>query len=296
VAAAWLLLSAWRAPADLRRRIAIGVVLACVAAGALVLLLYLPIIRTAGLGALAGNRFVQPSTWPVFATELPRHIVETLLAWTSPLPWWGGLIVVALALIGIARPIRSERPSLALATALWCGVVLAATHRVPFVRVWLWMLPLFLLAVARGLARCLEPLRAALPSAERQAAVGLALVTVGIALASHAVPLSGDTGAFPAARDVTARLAGELRAGDRVLAPIPTNGPLLYYFSAAGLDTALLNTPPAATRRAFLVLQPERGRTLQWAVSIGMIAPADYREPVLLLQRRDVEVWRSERR
>jgi hypothetical protein len=81
-----------------------------------------------------------------------------------------------------------------------------------------------------------------------------------------------------------------------VLAPIPTNGPLLYYFASRGLDTALLNTPPERTRRAFLVLDPARGRTLDWAVSVGMIDPSEYRDPTLLLRRPDVELWKSDRR
>ena len=98
------------------------------------------------------------------------------------------------------------------------------------------------------------------------------------------------------AREVTERLNDSLRPGDRVLAPIPTNGPLLYYFSARGLDTAMLNTPPESTRRAFLVLDPARGRTLDWAVSVGMIDPAAYVTPTLLLRRADVELWSSDRR
>jgi hypothetical protein len=81
-----------------------------------------------------------------------------------------------------------------------------------------------------------------------------------------------------------------------VLAPIPTNGPLLYYFSARGLDTALLTTPPERTRRAFLVLDPARGRTLRWAVEVGMIDPAVFAEPTLLLRSDGTEVWRADRR
>jgi hypothetical protein len=292
VVAAWLLLSARRAPARRRRPLIAGTVLACAAAGAIALILYLPIIRSAGLGALAGNSFVQPSTWGEFATALPRHVFEVLLAWSSPVPPLLTLAVVTLALLGLHGPARGERASLSAATVLWCGALLLATHRVPFVRVWLFALPLYLLAVARGLLRVVR--RA--PVSVDVGAVALATLLVAVVLAAQPVQRSGDTGAFPAAREVAARLAGELRPGDRVLAPIPTNGPLLYYFSAAGLDTALLNTPPAQTRRAFLVLEPERGRTLDWAVSRGMIDPRLFTEPTLLLRHPDVELWRTERR
>jgi hypothetical protein len=194
--------------------------------------------------------------------------------------------------LGLRGPERSDRPSLALATGLWCGALLLATHRVPFVRVWLFLLPLFLLAVARGLLRVVRRV----PFSIENGAVALAGLLVAAVLVTRPVQRSGDTGAFPPAREVTALLAPELRPGDRVLAPIPTNGPLLYYFGAAGLDTALLNTPPERTRRAFLVLQPERGRTLEWAVSRGMIDPRLFEEPTLLIRRSDVELWMTRRR
>lgn len=296
VAATWLLLAAPRVPRERRRRLIAGTLLASAGAGVLALVLYLPIIRSAGLAALTGNAFVRPTPWRSFVADLPRHAAETLLVWTDPLPWWSALLLLVLALAGVWRRERSDRPSLVVATALWCGVLLTATHRVPFVRVWLFLLPLFLLAVARGIVRVASRRRgAALATSPLTAAIVAAAVAT-LALLGDTVRASDDTGAFPAAREVTARLASELRPGDRVLAPIPTNGPMLYYFSARGLDTALLTTPPERTRRAWLVLQPARGRTLQWAVSVGMIDPAVYGQPSLVMQRPDVELWRSERR
>jgi 4-amino-4-deoxy-L-arabinose transferase-like glycosyltransferase len=300
VVCTWLLLAAAREQGTRRWRLVMGVVLASAAAGVLALLLYLPIIRSAGLAALAGNRFVSPSSWMEFVTGLPRHAAETLLAWTSPLPWWFAPVLLVAAIAGMAPSGRSqhtERASLAMATALWCGFLLVVTHRIPFVRVWLFLLPLFLLAVARGIVRLAQRLRSsAAPSLPPWPAAALAALMVTVALVRDTVRASSDTGKFASARAMTDAIASDLRPGDRVLAPIPTNGPLLYYFASRGLDTALLNTPPEQTRRAFLVLDPSSGRTLDWAVSVGMIDPAAYREPALVLRGPDVELWRSERR
>ena len=296
IAATWLLLAAYRVPAERRRRLVVGTLLGSAGAGVLALVLYLPIIRSAGLKALTGNAFVRPTPWLTFFADLPRHAAETLLVWTDPLPWWSAPLLLVLAIIGVWRTERGDRPSLAVATMLWCGALLGATHRVPFVRVWLFLLPLFYLAVARGLVRVAGRTRVAALATSPLAAVILAAATTTIALLGDSVRASDDTGVFPAARAVTARLASELRPGDRVLAPIPTNGPLLYYFGARGLDTALLTTPPEKTRRAWLVLEPARGRTLQWAVTVGMIDPALYDRATPILQRPDVEIWRSEKR
>ncbi|HET7188493.1 MAG TPA: hypothetical protein VFI52_10070, partial [Gemmatimonadaceae bacterium] len=296
VVATWLLLAAYRVSDERRRRLIVGTLLAGASAALLALVLYLPIIRSAGLQALTGNSFVRPTPWPAFLADLPRHAAETLLVWTDPLPWWSAPLLLVLALIGGWRGDRPDRPSLLLATTVWCGALLGATHRVPFVRVWLFLLPLFHLAIARGLVRVASRTRATALMASPLTAATITAAMTAIALLGDSVRASDDTGVFPAARDVTARLASELRPGDRVLAPIPTNGPLLYYFGARGLDTALLTTPPERTRRAWLVLEPARGRTLQWAVTVGMIDPAVYDQPALILQRPDVEIWRSEKR
>lgn len=296
IVAVWLLLAALRATGPRGRQLAIGTVLASASAGAIALLLYLPIIRTAGMSALTGNRFVTPTAWPAFLADLPRHAAETVVTWTSPLPWWSPPLLLVLALVGAWRTERTERPSLLRATALWCAVLLAATHRVPFVRVWLFLLPLFHLAVARGLVRVARRTRVGDAVASPLGAVVIAAGVASVALFGGAVRASTDTGSFPEARVVSLRLAPELRPGDRVLAPLPTNGPLLYYFSARGLDTALLSTPPERTRRAFLVLDPSRGRTLDWAVEIGMIDPRVYAKPTLLHQSPGAEVWRADRR
>lgn len=296
VVTGWLLLAALRADATQRRRLVAGVAVTSLVAGALALALYSPIIRSAGPGALIGNRFVAPSPWVTFAADLPRHVAETLVTWTSPLPWWMFPVLLLAALFGVVRAGLRGRPSLALAAVLWCGLLLVATHRVPFVRVWLFLLPLFYLAVARGAFRLLARTRVAAALHSPGSAIVLAASVTTLAILGNTVRSSDDTGIFPSAADVTANLAGVLRPGDRVLAPIPTNGPLLYYFSARGLDTALLNTRPVDTRRAFLVLDPARGRTLDWAVSVGLIDPTVFREPTLVLRRRDVQLWRSERR
>ena len=296
VVVVWLLLAARQSSGAERLALAIRAVVAALTAGALALLCYVPIIRNAGLGALAGNKFVEASAWPTFIADIPRHLAEMVVTWSSPFPWWAALLLVPLAVAGLRRIEPASRPSLVLASALWCGALLLVTHRAPFVRVWLFLLPLFHLAVARGIVRVARRTRVHLALVSPTAAIALAALVATLTLLGDTVRRSGDTGAFRSAREVTERLKDSLRPGDRVLAPIPTNGPLLYYFSARGLDTALLNTPPESTRRAFLVLDPARGRTLDWAVSVGMIDPAAYATPILLLRRADVELWSSDRR
>jgi hypothetical protein len=289
-------LRGWRT--DRRRALRTIVTLgaAGVASLALAYALYLPIIRTAGVGAITGNKLAQPISWSFFVSLLPKFAYEIGTTWTAPLPWWCVPLVFGLALYGLRPTVPSSRASLATATLLWCVGLFLLSHRQPFARFWLFMLPLVLLCVARGIVRVLDRW----PSSRRLApatwAYAIALALAVVALGTRAAEVTDDTGTYREARAVTAVLAAQLRAGDRVLAPIPNNAPLLYYFDEKKLDVGLLDTPPAATRRAFLVLNPQRGQTLEWAVKKGMIDPAFFTEPVLLLKAPDAELWRTERR
>lgn len=300
VVLSWLVLDARNLPASERLRRIMHAGLAGAGAVALAGVLYLPIIRSAGLSALTGNKFVSASPWLQFALDLPRFLAETLGTWSSPLPWWCAFVLPILALLGLRRLAPSRAPSLALATIGWCGALLLLTHRVPFVRVWLFMVPLFLLAVARGAIHVWrDTIGHRRPAWKLEPAlVAASLVALLGAEVLHSRPAlrSDDTGAFRPAREVTALLAPRLQPGDRVLAVIPANGPLLYYFAERGLDTASLTVPITKSRRAFLVLDTAHGQNLDWAVRIGMIDPAQFREPTLVGRSGSAEVWATERR
>jgi hypothetical protein len=124
----------------------------------------------------------------------------------------------------------------------------------------------------------------------------LATAVAVIAVRTRGAETTQDTGSFPSARGVVVLLAPHLRSGDRVLAPIPSNGPLLYYMSERGLDTASLTVPLIRARRAFLVLDVSRGQSIPWALNSGMIDRDRFAEPVLIGQAGDAEVWSADRR
>ena len=289
----WVALFALRSGS---RPLLLRLVLADFAALALAWLLYLPIIRLAGLNAILANKLVRPIPWPLFGKLLPPFLFELVMTWAAPLSL--PLVVVAmivLALIGFPRAARGG-VSFALAAVTACLGLFLFSHAHPFVRVWLFFAPLFLLAVGRGLVRAWRRTTLPVPFDAAWSAVGLALLVSAIALRTRAAEGTDDTGRFAAASDVTAVLAPQLRPGDRVLATIPLNTPLLWYFGARGLDTSALNTPPARTRRAFLVMDPARGQTLARAVEAGIIDPSRFAEPTLVMRTGGAEVWRSERR
>ena len=296
VVALWLSLDALPRPDRVRRLFFLAAT--CALAVLVTGLLYAPIIRTAGLAALTGNKFVLPASLTALVRGLPRFAVEIAITWAEPAPAIAALLVVLLAVNGMRRAERSASPSLAWSAVLGCAAVLVLTRRTPFVRVWLFLLPLYLIAVARGVIRLARRVAwrpaaaASTPWPTLAAATALAVV----AIVGRNAEQSPDTGAFPGARGVVGLLAPHMRASDRLLAPIPANGPLIYYLAERGLDTASLTLPLEKAGRAFLVLDTSRGQTLQWARSAGMIDSSRFADPVLIGQSGDAQVWSADRR
>ena len=299
----WLALDWFQRRDNTARTTLLRYSLATMVAGVAALLLYAPIIRLEGFGALVGNKFVTPQSWMSFTTQMPRSLLATLVQWTDPLPLWLTPLALVLAVAGVVRSRRTRRhePSLAAAAAIWCGVLLLATHRVPFIRIWIFLLPLYAIALASGLVAVAERLfPAGAVVTPRSRTIGLALapalavMLAALSLSTQSLTATNETGSFPQAAAITAALKPQLRSGDRVLAPIPTNGPLLFYFVAEHVETGYLSTREDAMRRAFIVLDTTRGQSLEWAVRVGMIDPRRFARPRLVGRFGSAEVWVSE--
>src|SRR5439155_13949319 len=164
------------------------IVVADVAALALAYLLYLPIILLSGLGAILANKLVRPVPWPQFVRLLPPFLFELGVTWSSPLSTLTMLWIVALfslALFGMARE-RRVAPSFAFAAVGACLGLFLFSHAHPFVRVWLFFVPLFLLAVGRGLVRLWRRARLTTSLDPAWGAMTLAVAVTAVALSTHA--------------------------------------------------------------------------------------------------------------
>jgi hypothetical protein len=295
----WLVLDAYRHRRSSSTRVLGWFALASIAAGGLAAIAYLPIIRTAGVGALLGNKFVTPEPWSRFAAQLPRSALGVLLSWTDPLPFLLAPLLLGLAIVGVVRHRRAHRgtPSLTLATVLWCAALLLGMHRVPFVRVWVFLLPLFLIAVALGIVGERQrddvgaPRAAAWLLCAPVLAIGLAMLSV----VNHSISAADDTGTMRSAPSVAEDLKLRLQSGDRVLAPIPSNGPLLFYFLKQQVDTSHLSVPMRGVRRAYVVLIPSLGQTFDRATAAGIVDGKVFSRQHLVRRFEDAELWVAER-
>ncbi len=269
------------------------------AAVALALLAYLPIIAAHGLDAVVANPFVRPSSWPQFFGQFVPSLVEVVISWAQPYRFPFALPLGVVALAGVVRSTRVSREgvSVTLAGYVWCATLLLATHRAPFARTWLWLLPVVAVAIGTlGDALLARPRMRILIPYVPTIATAMAVVGVSWGFATEALGAMPESGVFAGAEPIARALATQTQPGDRVLAPIPSDAPLQYYMLRAGADTALLSTPDSVTTREIIVLNAVYGQTLPWAIATGLVDTARFGPIAPALHAADGNVYVAERR
>jgi 4-amino-4-deoxy-L-arabinose transferase-like glycosyltransferase len=299
--AVWLALSLFLdgKRAELRR---LGLTLG--AAGGIALLLYLPVISRAGLGAITRNKFVAPSGWYEFFSQLPASFGEALRSWSLGIPPLVSLVLLACALVALRYHATASRfrVNIALAAFVWSAWLLVVNHRAPFARVWLWFLPIAASLAAAGVVLLFERwprTRRFIEQRTPALAVGLGLGAAMSIVLSFAVLLTRDTGTYRDAEEASIALGGVLQPGDRVLVGLPTNGPLEYYFDRIGVNPDHLQLPERSARRIFVVVDQVEGQTLERLIARSVVRDSAHFTPptviasfpasqILMYQRRDV--------
>lgn len=230
-----------------------------VAAGALTLILYTPVLVSAGPHALLGNSFVTPRSVSYVAHQLPSSLWATFARWhrDQPAPLW--LLIAAGFVLSAVRHGRLSRFVVPPAAGAVVAIppLLALQRVVPFERVWLDLLPLYLTSAAAGLVFAARRL-----VDDRRLQVGVAVVAVAVcaglageAVASRAVYRSEDTSTFRDAPAVARFLEQVVRPGDRVLAAPPADQILEYYLDVGGLDAGRLLYEDFPATRLFAVVK-----------------------------------------
>jgi 4-amino-4-deoxy-L-arabinose transferase-like glycosyltransferase len=241
--------------------------LAVVATVILTSVLYSPIIAGEGLAALTSNSFVRATAWHVFFRELSSSINEVLAGSTIGFPFVISAVLGACAVFGLVneRRVIGMRVSMAGSMYVWCSFILLITHRAPFPRVWLFFIAPAALLAAHGLIQLLSMLpvdRQRVVSKAGELSVALALALAVVVKLSRDVETSRDTGTLRDAERIATAFLGSLRPGDRVFAPLPSNGPLAFYFLRTGVDTAYLSSVPSDSSRVYLIVNTDEGFTI----------------------------------
>lgn len=274
---------------------------ACAAA-----LLYLPVIARSGIALIIGNRFVRPQSRASFFAGLPEFYRAVWSDWTRGWPWWlSGLVAIGIVAATVLRGSRARRSvSLAGAAIVAATVLLLTNGRIPYVRVWLYLLPLALIAAGGGLTHLWRRLAVRVPALEqgdvRRAALAAAILLIGAGGAlgltrSRVVWTADDTGVFPEAAAVANRLVASAADGDRAIASAPADLPLAYYLRRSARGRSLLAASPDSAQRIWVVVDDAEQQDVNVLLRRAEIMTIDFAPPRAVWQRGTARLFALDR-
>jgi hypothetical protein len=200
---------------------------------------YLPAMVYSGPEMLLANPYVRPLGWNEWLSSGRVVLRDLWVGWSAGLPRWLAFALALAALGGLAAHRAKLSP---LGPLLAWAILLSAALRVAgYARVWVFLLPFYLMAAAAGL----------LVASRRTAPAALA---VGLAAGLAATVLSGkyefrSPETIAEAAQVAAFLDRTLASGDRLVSVSPANLVLADEIRRRWPRLApFLEAPPAAQR------------------------------------------------
>ena len=113
----------------------------------LVMILYTPVFYYSGLSAITRNGFVAPLSWNGFLESILGRMQKVVEVWSADVPnmlFYSSVLGFFIALI-FHKKISKQRLSIILAVTIWMTIVLSLQRVAPWPRVWLFLLPLYIL-------------------------------------------------------------------------------------------------------------------------------------------------------
>ncbi len=246
-------------------------------------ILYLPtVIITGGVAPILENRFVRPSPWHTFITNIGPHFRAIISDFTRDVPIFISCIIILAIIIGFIQSIRKKNFALLLllpSIVLGSMLVIFAKHRVPYVRTWIFLIPYIFIAADAGFTFFIEKLKRN-GQYILQCSVIVFMMFYSFVLISHnAIEKYPDTGVFPEASAVAKKLVPLLHSNDKILAKTPTDWPLNFYLWYTYYKEE--KTPKMSSARSTYILVRKDTGTLSYFTKKPTVKVFDMKDVVL---------------
>ena len=260
----------------------------------LALLLYLPVFLSSGLTAIIGNRFVRPRAWAEFFSQFPGSLLSIWQQWNRDIPFAISLFLVFgfFASLLFHRRVCAYRVPVVAAALLWVLPVITIQRVIPFERVWLFFLPLYLGLASAGLSYLFGASRFSARSIVFM--MGILVLTIWLGLSvvgSRSVYYSNETGTLRDAEAITIFLKGYLKSGDRVIAAVPSDAPLVYYFNLHEIPLKYFTGDLVSNKRIMVVINESYHQTLKWFLDRIKREEVGFNTPEVILRYESATLY-----
>ena len=234
--------------------------------------LYLPIIYTSGLQSVVGNEVVEALNWSDFTQSLLPRIRNTWQEWNRSVhPIFSSIALVGLvASFFVPRLPRNRRVPLILAGFIWIAAALLVQRVAPWPRIWLFLLPFFIIWITAGIIGLINLLIAKLPKSELLIHLIWGILIVMLLLAgivrtypqySEKIFSKGEV------EQVADFLQDYLQDGDVVVVTSPDRVVLKYYLMRNNIDKEFTElTKEKEVARSIVVVNQATGQTLEYVL------------------------------
>ncbi|MFN2176523.1 MAG: glycosyltransferase family 39 protein [Anaerolineales bacterium] len=204
-------------------------------------LLYSPIVLTSGIGSIIGNEVVETLSWSDFIQSLLPRIRNTWQEWNRDvLPGVSWVALIGLfASFFVPKLPKNHRIPLILAGLLWISTALLIQRVAPWPRIWLFLLPFFVIWISAGIVGLIFLLDGKSPYSNIwvRVAVGvLVIIPLTAGLVRGYGQYSEKLHAQGEIEQVADFLQDYLRSGDVVVVTSPDTVVLQYYLLRNELD------------------------------------------------------------
>jgi hypothetical protein len=256
-----------------------------VASGILVIigtiLLYSPVILIGtGLQSLIGNPFVGRMSWAEFWPILWEQMVNTWMKWHFDLPLAARILPAAGFALSLLfhRKISRVKVPLQATSAIWLAAVVIPMRRNPYDRLWVFLLPLWLIWASAGLHALFMKLKER-PRLYWQTALTTGLLIISAIWSYQRVHQyypgwQADPGKIEQAAEF---LSQNLEPGDAVAVVFPNDAQYWYYLGQRGVgDETMHRIEQGNHKRVFAVVSNDGAATPAEALEAHQLSPQEY--------------------
>jgi hypothetical protein len=236
------------------------------------LILYLPIILNSGFQSLISNDVIEALSWSDFIQSIKPRIKNTWLEWNRALPHAISLIAIIglIASLFVPKLPKDRRMPLIMAGIIWIGTALLVQRVAPWPRIWLFLLPFFVIWISAGIIGLFELVFRRIPRGDS--------LMVGLIGFLIAVPLISGLMRNYTQYDQKLHSRGEvelvadylqdyLQPNDVVVVTSPDTVVLKYYLKRNGLAKEFTELEKGKLfERAIVVVNQAQGQTLEYVL------------------------------
>lgn len=195
--------------------------------------MYIPsIVASDGIETIVSNRFVTPSPWRMFVGQIYPHAREIFSDMSRNIPFSVQLFLAMMLIAGLLLSLKKRLSALFLllpSIIIGSLFIFFVKHRIPFVRTWIFLIPIVFIVADAGPSYLLEKFYSNLQSLYPLALLFFGLLFSASLISENTLAAYPDTGYFPEAPIVAKKLSAILDANDRIHVKPPADWPVYFY-------------------------------------------------------------------